>query len=436
MFNIIDEKTDGGIHDREFTLMGDFEIMGFNFLSDKVKRKCCQFHFCQCIERKSKKIRSSSKEERKMKNRIKKELMALSILPMDAVEDTFKYIKEKYGQHPLIEYFEKNFMTNKQYPIDSWNVNKEEHRTNNISESFNRELRHYFKRSNYFSGGKRPRLMVFEAILFGYMDYKSKCKSMKVSSKRNIVSECKTALIMNLSKHLPLFKTMEDLLFMAITIMKLGKHKAKKEEAPKETEAKNVKVGVEKKEETQVIIDEEYFEIENVEDIDNIDGEDGIGNDINEGQRTEDMIIINEGCENDKEKIQDETWMNTNGEQGMDEIHENIQEEGNKLDDNTPFSSCEKYIEVLKNTEKIDLGPFMEIFKDSLQREREKLKREREKERENAKPKVRENIIERDKIVKGIDQYIHREDLTNNIRSNTFDPVFKNDILNKLLSMK
>ncbi len=56
MFNWINDATEGGIYEREYTLMGDFEILLFDFLPDKVTKKCCQFHFCQGIERREKKI--------------------------------------------------------------------------------------------------------------------------------------------------------------------------------------------------------------------------------------------------------------------------------------------------------------------------------------------------------------------------------------------
>ena len=77
MFNIIDELTDGGIYQREYTMMGDFEIASFKFLGANVKKKCCQFHFSQCIERNAVGIKRLPKDERKVKRELKKKFESI-----------------------------------------------------------------------------------------------------------------------------------------------------------------------------------------------------------------------------------------------------------------------------------------------------------------------------------------------------------------------
>lgn len=53
IFDKIDEKTGGKLFQRKLTIMGDFEILNFNFFNDElVTKKCCSFHFCECLERK------------------------------------------------------------------------------------------------------------------------------------------------------------------------------------------------------------------------------------------------------------------------------------------------------------------------------------------------------------------------------------------------
>ena len=103
--------------------------------------------------------------------------MALSICPQERVKNLFEFIKNKHSDinEPtdnlrILEYFENNYLFGK-CPIDFWNVCGEQHRTNNISESFNRELRHYFNDKNYFKGGKSPNRKYFEPLLYKYIKF-------------------------------------------------------------------------------------------------------------------------------------------------------------------------------------------------------------------------------------------------------------------------
>ena len=66
----------------------------------------------------------------------------------------------------MLKYFDENYIQKDGYPKESWNVCGEEHRTNNISESFNRELNHYCKQSNYFNGTINTSVLLFEGTLF------------------------------------------------------------------------------------------------------------------------------------------------------------------------------------------------------------------------------------------------------------------------------
>ena len=275
MFKEINTLTHGLAFTQKYTLMGDFEILLFDFLGNNVVKKCCQFHFCQCIERKAKKIIYKSKEEKKKGKKLKKELMSLSICPRHLVKDMFDRLKEKYKDYELIKYFETNYISDKKdgCPIDYWNVSEEQHRTNNFSESFNREIRHYFTVSSYFRTTSKPSIEVFESTLFQYIDYLEKNQKLKRTRRRNIVLECKNELIKNINKYHNLFKS-NELFIVLKSIMAMGKHKAKKRIDNTITE--------EDSDGEEVFIDEEYFETKKDEDIDNIDDEDGIGNDIEE----------------------------------------------------------------------------------------------------------------------------------------------------------
>jgi len=270
MFDKINYLTEGGVYGREYTLIGDFEIMNFDFLGKNVRRKCCHFHFCQSIERNYNEKRHRTKEELKRRKKLKKELMALSLCPLERVEGLFEFIKNSHNKidepaenFQIINYFENNYLKGKKVcPMENWNVCGEEHRTNNISESFNRELRHYFSDKSYFNGGKSSSRRYFESLLYQYIRFEIKYNKYKVTRKKNYVLDCKNQIIENIRRNAEIFDE-KELLVVLLSILEMGKHKTTKKEQT-------------------VTVDDEYFETRNDSQLDNLDGEDGIGNDINE----------------------------------------------------------------------------------------------------------------------------------------------------------
>ena len=186
------------------------------------------------------------------------------------MKNLFEFIKNKHSDinEPtdnlkILEYFENNYLFGK-CPIDFWNVCGEQHRTNNISESFNRELRHYFNDKNYFKGGKSPNGKYFEPLLYKYIKFEVIQHKYKVTKEKNDNLKCKNEMISFVKKNINLFKD-EELLLLLCSVLEMSKHKMTKEG---KTE--------------KVIIDDEFFETNNDSQIDNINGEDGIGNDVSE----------------------------------------------------------------------------------------------------------------------------------------------------------
>ena len=273
MFDIINNLTNEGMMNRNIKIIGDFEIMRFNFLNKyegpngKITRKCCNFHYCQCIGRKAKPI------ETYQRNTLKDELLSLSICPEKRVNDLFECLVKKYGKEDkLMKYFNDYYMNNKHNPISAWNVSNEEHRTNNVSESFNQELRHYFKKKNYFNGNKQQSVISFERVLYQYINYREKCQKYETTKKRNKIVEWKDLLIKDLIEQEKKFDD-EQLLVILRSVLKLGKHKIQK----KKVDLRINKTGIEKDETInskieEILVDEEYFETKNDECIDNLDG--------------------------------------------------------------------------------------------------------------------------------------------------------------------
>ena len=87
MFDAIDKLTDGGIYKRNYTLMGDFEIINFDFLGKNVRKKCCNFHFCQCIERNYNEKRNRTDEDLKKRYKLKKTIDGIVHMPTRESEE-------------------------------------------------------------------------------------------------------------------------------------------------------------------------------------------------------------------------------------------------------------------------------------------------------------------------------------------------------------
>ena len=141
--------------------MGDFEVTNFKFYNKRNKKtkKCCYFHYCQIIERS--RVKECSEE-------LIKELMLLPLVPEDRVNEVVKYITEKYigennenskANKTMINVFNKKFI--KRYPIQYWNVSKEEYKTNNICESYHRTMNKYFKHKKLNTEEFIPKLIEY-----------------------------------------------------------------------------------------------------------------------------------------------------------------------------------------------------------------------------------------------------------------------------------
>ena len=385
MFDWINDATEGGIYEREYTLMGDFEILLFDFLPDKVKKKCCQFHFCQCIERREKKIIYKTEEERKKGKKLKKELMCLSICPEILVESMFNVLKETYKSHELIEYFESNYMKerNNCNPIKYWNVGSEEYRTNNYSESFNREIKQFFNRRNYFNGSSKQSLLKFESILYEFIQYESCNKNLKQIKRKNEILQWKNDLIRKISHNYEDFKTRE-LFIILKAVMKLGRHKSN-EKNNNEEEIRN------NEHETNVLNDvtvDEFLENEVILGIDNNIGEienevheeleDGFGNEISEviEEMNRDEQLNEDMCLNDRNKNKKQKICMKKSIKQMD--YEKIM---NKMK--------EKHITDEENEELIS-NSIINTLKESVNKEKTKISKQKQQKRNRKKEQTKE----------------------------------------------
>ena len=175
MFNKINEVTGRLFYSRKFTFMGDMEILNIKCLRNNtnITLKCCNFHYIQALIRRSRKIYPCSKQ-------LVKDLVSLSIAPIERVKNLFDFVQKKYlveeSEHyendkKMLEYFEKNYINKKNCGIESWNVSEEKERTNNACETFNRVLNYYFEKNLPFSNKKKPNLHTFLVILSCFIKY-------------------------------------------------------------------------------------------------------------------------------------------------------------------------------------------------------------------------------------------------------------------------
>ena len=194
-------------------------------------------------------------------------------------------------------------------PISCWNVRNEKHRTNNISESFNRELRHYFKKLGYFNGKKS--LQAFERSLTMYINYRSKCEKLETTKKRNKTVEVKDILISNINNYEKEFNE-KQLLITLTSITQVGRHINKNNK-------NNEKVQKEIEGECQEI-DEENFETKDDKYIDNFNGSDGIGNDITEFIKDNNGILEKIETTDETEMIREKIQEILEGSESLREI--------------------------------------------------------------------------------------------------------------------
>ena len=142
MFSIINQATGELFNTKQMTIMGDFEVANFNFLENK-NLKFCYFHYCQILKRTRTKLCSSE---------LVNDLMVLPLVPENRLESIYEFIVDKYMRNEnskfihdrvMINMFEQKFF--KRYNYMNWNVSTEEHKTNNLCESYHRTLNSFFK---------------------------------------------------------------------------------------------------------------------------------------------------------------------------------------------------------------------------------------------------------------------------------------------------
>ena len=201
MFKEIDKLTDNGITCHNFTMMGDMEIDHFNFLGNNIKRKCCQFHFNKAI--------CTNARELKCSRELVEDLMVLAIAPLQRVYSLFRTIIFKYldseckfkdGNLSLLTYFFNNYIIGNECTKETWNVSTEEHRTNNICESFNKTLNKYFKSSEPLEYYEKPPLEQFYSVTFQFIETRKKFYRLKEKKRVDKYSSCKTTLIQQLNE--------------------------------------------------------------------------------------------------------------------------------------------------------------------------------------------------------------------------------------------
>lgn len=150
LFNMLEEESKQDITDREFTLMGDFEISHFNFFKKKITRKNCLFHYCQCIYRKCQKISKNDYDSHGSFYKLAKSLMILPYVSENRVKNIFNYLKNEYkneNEKELLTYFENNFI-NGSFKIKNWNLHDIVIRSNNQIESFHSSFNRFVRLNN------------------------------------------------------------------------------------------------------------------------------------------------------------------------------------------------------------------------------------------------------------------------------------------------
>lgn len=88
----------------------------------------CFFHFSQCIWRKASKLGLRQKEVLLSTKELILNLKCLAFIDLDAIENRFSMIKEKFGSinkfEELLKYFEINWIKEKNFKQNLWNYSK------------------------------------------------------------------------------------------------------------------------------------------------------------------------------------------------------------------------------------------------------------------------------------------------------------------------
>ena len=184
MFDLLVKAVGSDFMDRNFTFMGDFEIAHFNFLRDKVTRKNCLFHYCQCIYRKCQYISKIEYENKTSFYELAKSLMILPYVSPNRVVSIFDMLKNEYkseNEKELLKYFEENFL-NGSFKLENWNLHDTIIRTNNQIESFHSAF-------NRFVNQKHPKFhnlvpKINKQIIKNKKEYDEQVKNMRTRRKK------------------------------------------------------------------------------------------------------------------------------------------------------------------------------------------------------------------------------------------------------------
>lgn len=138
----------------------DFEINSFVHVFPDGQVFNCLFHLGQAIYRKVKKhgLTKRYHEDSEFRTAVRM-LVALAFLPVAEVTPYFLHLRRTIGDNPLVDYFDHTYVRGKllrinrgvevrappRFPIENWNVHdrleNEIDRTNNVIESFNKQLK-------------------------------------------------------------------------------------------------------------------------------------------------------------------------------------------------------------------------------------------------------------------------------------------------------
>ena len=147
LFMEISRITRVDILNKKMTLLGDFEILNFDFFGKNVKKSSCFFHFCQNLYKFCMKHSKIEYQKRGEYYQLARSLMMLALVKKENVKKIFKHLNNKYKgklNKTLLNYFKKNYITGR-YKIENWNVRRLDAKTNNVVEAFHSSLKKLIK---------------------------------------------------------------------------------------------------------------------------------------------------------------------------------------------------------------------------------------------------------------------------------------------------
>ena len=147
MFLEIERITGIDILNKKMMLMGDFEVLSFDFFGKDVKKFTCYFHFCQNLYKFCMKHSKIEYQKRGEYYQLARSLMMLALVKKENVKKIFKHLNNKYKgklNKTLLNYFKKNYITGR-YKIENWNVRRLDAKTNNVVEAFHSSLKKLIK---------------------------------------------------------------------------------------------------------------------------------------------------------------------------------------------------------------------------------------------------------------------------------------------------